>query len=436
MAIELQTTPDRTGPPRTTPATWQDLLPPDRRYVALPSRDDPVVVALDDRPVLAYLRTSLLTVPPHSRLPGWAFAAACALLRLPPTWRLTPHLASAPRAGDLPRPTVGAPGQAIVDLLAAHDGRILLLRHSHDPDGSTLLLLFGPADPTPRLAVKLPARPGAAARVLAEADRLDILATLPIGVLRRTVPEVVALLGHPGQPALVTTAQPGTPMLVGYHRHGHTAHPDAVRADLRAALAWLTAFQAATAGEPAPLDLAPGVPEALARHDGAHPRLEHLAALGRRLRRHHARQVAVHGDYWPGNILTLRGTVSGVVDWERSLPCGSPVRDPARFVLSYSQYLDGHTRPGHRVRGHAGLLGGGPAASLAYSLDGSGWYPDLVRASLTGALARAGVPTSCARDTVLAELAALAAEATDEPYRAGLLAAFDRLTGLPGEVAP
>ncbi|SEL49724.1 phosphotransferase [Streptacidiphilus jiangxiensis] len=445
MTTELALTPDRTGA-----VTWQELLPQGRRYVALPSRGDPVVVALDDRPVLEYLRTSLLTVPPHSRLPGWCVSAACGLLRLPPAWRLTPHLAP-PRSGPAPgpdhpddaapvpvlrgrdrdragQPTPGALGPALADLLAAHDGRILMLRHSHDPDASTLLLLFGAGEATPRLAVKLPARPGAAARVLAEADRLDALAALPLGRLRSTVPEVVELLGHPGQPALVTTAQPGTPMLVDYHRRGHTAHPETVRADLAAAQAWLAAFQSATAGRPAPLDLAPGVLDALAEHDSAHPRLQRLAVLRRRLRRHQARQVAVHGDYWPGNILLRGGTVSGVVDWERSAPTGSPIRDPARLVLGYSQYLDGHTRPGHRIRGHPGLLAGDPAACVAYALDGSGWYPDLVRASLERALTRAGVPAHCARDAVLAETAALAAEATDPTYRAQVLAVFDRLS--------
>jgi hypothetical protein len=323
-------------------------------------------------------------------------------------------------------------------LLDARDGRMLMLRHSHDSDAGALLLLFGPADATPSLAVKLPARPGAAARVLAEADRLEMLASLPLGRLRRTVPEVVDLLGHPGQPALVTTAQPGAPMLVGYHRHGHTADPSTVRADLAAAQAWLAAFQSATAGEPAPLDLAPGVLRSLTEYDGTHPRLERLAALRRRLRRHHARQVAVHGDYWPGNILVRGGTVTGVVDWEHAEPSGSPLRDPARFVLSYSQYLDRHTRPGHRIRGHPGLLAGNPAACVAYALDGSGWYPDLVRASLRRALLRSGIPAHCGRDAVLSEVAALAAEAGDPTYRAGLLDVFDRLSGAgPGkEMSP
>jgi hypothetical protein len=136
----------------------------------------------------------------------------------------------------------------------------------------------------------------------------------------------------------------------------------------------------------------------------------------------------VHGDFWPGNVLVRQGAVSGVVDWERSERAGSPTRDLARFVLSYSHYLDRHTRPGHRVRGHPGLVAGDPAVLLSYALDGAGWYPDLVREYLGRGLARLGLPPECGRDAVLAEVAALAAEATDEGFRRRQLRVFDHLS--------
>ena len=60
----------------------------------------------------------------------------------------------------------------------------------------------------------------------------------------------------------------------------------------------------------------------------------------------------MHGDFWFGNLLTRDGVVSGVVDWEHAAAQGSPLRDAVRFVLSYSLYLDRHTRPGRRVLGH------------------------------------------------------------------------------------
>jgi hypothetical protein len=242
-----------------------------------------------------------------------------------------------------------------------------------------------------------------------------------------------------GLPALVTTALPGTPMLVAYHRFRHTAHAPAVRTDFAAAAHWLAGFQEATAHGRGPLDLAPGVPEALAtalaeENDGpardAERLLSWLDAVRARLRRHQTVRTAVHGDYWPGNLLLDRGRLCGVVDWERFEPAGSPVRDLARFALGYSSYLDRHACRRGRVPGHPALRAGEPAGCLRYALDGSGWYPDLVRGYLARGLARLGLPRGCGRDAVLAEVAALAAEATDPAFRRRQL---DILAALAGE---
>jgi hypothetical protein len=405
---------------------WRGLLSTDQRFVALPSRSRPLVVAAAEAPVLRYVRTALLAAQPHSAVPDWAYTAAREILRVRPLWGLMPHLllAAHRRRPDESR---------LTDLLAAHGARLLVLRHSHDPDARTLLLLFGPIEPWPTLAVKLPSGPGAATRVLAEAERLRRVGALPLGALRKTVPEVVELMVHAGLPALVTTAQPGTPMLVAYHRHGHTARAATVRADLSSAQAWLADFQSATTDGTAALDLAPGLVDTLTRHlaaepDGGTGLLTRLIALRHRLSRYTAPRTAVHGDFWPGNVLVRQGAVSGVVDWERSERAGSPTRDLARFVLSYSHYLDRHTRPGHRVRGHPGLVAGDPAVLLSYALDGAGWYPDLVREYLGRGLARLGLPPECGRDAVLAEVAALAAEATDEGFRRRQLRVFDHLS--------
>ncbi|NIH83917.1 phosphotransferase family protein [Amycolatopsis granulosa] len=405
----------------TGPAHWQAVLPPGRRFVALPSRRRPVVVAEEDPSVLRYVRTCLLAAPPGSTLPGWVFGAARQALRLPVSWRLAPHL----------RAPTGATGR--FDRLAAGH-RLLVLRHSHDPDARILLLLFAPDGRWPRHAAKVSSDPAGAARVLREADRLRAIGGLSLGPVRATVPEVVAVLSDDGSPALVTTAVPGTPMLVGYHRRGHTSRPATVRADFSAAGAWLAAFQSGTTDGVAPLDLAPGVPERLrhrlgARPDGGQRVQDQLAALRQRLGRHQGPRTAVHGDFWPGNLLLDRGAVTGVVDWEWAEPAGSPVRDVARFVLTYSQYLAKHTPPGRQVRGHPGLLAGRPDAALGYALDGEGWYPRLVREFLHTGLRRVGMTPGCARDAVLAELAAVAAEATDRAFGEEQVRVFERLAG-------
>lgn len=394
------------------------MLPPGRRFVALPSRRRFLVLAEDDPCVLRYVRTALLAVPPRSSLPGWVFTAARQALRLPVSWRLAPHVRTPPGGAH---PLGG--------LTEGH--RLLVLRHSHDPDARILLLLFAPGERWPSQAVKVPTEPAGTARLLREADRLREIDTLPLGWLRETVPQVRTVATGP---ALVTTAVPGTPMLVGYHRYGHTRRPAAVRADFAAAGAWLARLQAATAAGFAPLDVAPGVPEALrqclsARPDGGKSVQDQLSALRDRLRRHHAPRTAVHGDFWPGNLLTEHGAITGVVDWERAAPEGSPVRDLARFALAYSSYLDRHTRPGRPVRGHPGLLAGRPAAAITYALHGDGWYPRLVGDFLDTGFHRLGVSPSCARDAVLAEIAALAAEASDRAFAEQQVRVFEQLAG-------
>jgi len=124
----------------------------------------------------------------------------------------------------------------------------------------------------------------------------------------------------------------------------------------------------------------------------------------------------VHGDFWLGNILTRDGVVTGVVDWERAAVAGDPVRDVARFAVSYSLYLDRHTRTSRPVAGHSGLLGRAPGGGVRYVIDGHGWYSLLVRGFMGDALQRLGLPPSLAADVMRAELAAIAAEATEPGF--------------------
>ncbi|HEX3647560.1 MAG TPA: hypothetical protein VHV49_03975, partial [Pseudonocardiaceae bacterium] len=141
-------------------AEWQALLPAGRRFVALPSRTRPVLVAEDRSWVRHYVRTALLTSPPGSAVPGWAYAAVRNALRIPGAWRLTPHV------------TGGAafdPDSGLGALVGATSSAVLVLNHSHDPEGRRVLLLFGPGQRWPTLAVKLPAGRVAAAAVCTEA---------------------------------------------------------------------------------------------------------------------------------------------------------------------------------------------------------------------------------------------------------------------------
>jgi hypothetical protein len=255
---------------------------------------------------------------------------------------------------------------------------------------------------------------------------------LGLGSLASTVPRYVESLAVDGRPVLVSTAVDGAPMSLGYHRFGHTAWPDAVRRDFAAALGWLTDFQTRTSRRvPAPdwpgqvLDTVRG------RWDG-HPALpaavERLEQACSRLAGAKPPATAVHGDFWFGNVLVKNGEVSGVVDWEAASPLGSPLRDLARFVLSYGLYLDRHTAPGSRVLGHPGLSRTGPTPGIAYTLGGRGWFPTLVRRSLADHLQRLEVPSSLWYDVALVGVGEVAASANDDRFGADHL---ERLAALP-----
>ena len=154
-----------------------------------------------------------------------------------------------------------------------------------------------------------------------------------------------------------------------------------------------------------------------------------LAGLHGRLAGYQTPQSVVHGDFWPGNLLVGSGRVLGVIDWENARLAGTPGHDLARFVTTYSLYLDRHTRPGGRVSGHPGLRADRWGAGVEYAIDGAGWYPELARSFVMTGLARLGTSPSCWRDVLLADLAVTAATADHDEFARNHLLLFRRLTG-------
>jgi hypothetical protein len=76
-----------------------------RTYIAVPSRQSPVLVASRDPAVLRYVAASVLSVPPGAGpLPSMALTAGLRVLRLPAAWILAAIL----RAGRVV--LVGRPG--------------------------------------------------------------------------------------------------------------------------------------------------------------------------------------------------------------------------------------------------------------------------------------------------------------------------------------
>lgn len=304
---------------------------------------------------------------------------------------------------------------------------------SKDPNAKVTLLLFPPGQARPVYVAKVPTTDQAACRVEAEAARLRQLHERWLGPEGDTIPGVVDMVRHRGRPVLVTTALRGRPMTTSYHAWRHTARPKAVASDFAAAARWLAAFQRHTAGPAISLTaMLDGVPAALGIRFGRDPELpddlRQLAGLMMRLEGQWAPSTAVHGDFWLGNILVDGEAVSGVADWEVARVSDVPVHDLARFALTYSLYLDRHTRPGRPVAGHRGMRAGRWGAGVDHAMDGVGWYPELVREFLANGLARLGVSPSRWRDVVLAELSVIAAEADHVGFAREHLLLFRRLS--------
>lgn len=314
--------------------------------------------------------------------------------------------------------------QSVAEFARRSGMRSVVIGTQTNPNAKLIVLLAPPGADRPALAIKAPLTDAAAATVRAETAVLRGLRALAARSVVATVPAVVDEVEHLGRPALVMTGLPGRPMSVTYLRHGHTSDPELVAADFDAVGEWLAGLQRATAGPPAPLDIGPGGP--LPAGDRAA-----LEAIRARLRHERVSLTAVHGDLWLGNVLVERGQVTGVVDWEQGALRGQPARDLVRFALGYALYLDRRTRPGRRVRGHAGLLAGGFGAGLEYAIDGDGWFPDLFRGFVRRGLARLGAAPGVWRDACLAGIAEIAACADDPQFARDHLDLFRRLTRRP-----
>ena len=319
------------------------------------------------------------------------------------------------------------PEDALLD--PAH-ARGLLLAASRDPDAKLTFLVTD--EPLVPLAVKIPVSVGAGNAVDHERRMLVALAGMPLGELARTVPRCVGSPSTETGRALVSTALAGRPMTVGYHQWHHTARPAPVAADFRIAAEWLSAFQQVTGSGTARVTWAGDVAQTLTdrwRGDtclGA--AVSRLRAVDRVLGGAHAPVTAVHGDYWFGNVLAHEGRVSGVIDWENGSAAGQPLRDLARFALSYSLYLDRHTRPGRRVAGHPGLRRVGFAPGIRYALLDTGWLPTQVESFLRAGLGRLGLPPAWWYDVALVGIGEVAASANDDDFGRGHL---ELLAGMP-----
>ena len=327
-------------------------------------------------------------------------------------------------------------GQSVLsaaDLLGVPGRAGVLMCASRDPDAKLTFVVSASAHAAAaeQLVVKVPVTEGAAKVVEDEARTLVRLRCLDLGALGPTIPRYVRSAVVGGRTSMISTSLPGRSMAVGYHSWRHTARRHLVREDLRLAAQWLATFQADTTSGVAPLTWPAQTAAALAERWAGHPRLE-AAASRLTLAQEHMEGLRtpvtfVHGDFWFGNLLVRDGQISGCVDWEAASPQGCPLRDVARFMLSYALYLDRHGRPDHRVPGHRGLRRGQFGAGVSHVLTTDAWVGRDLRGFVGAALSRLGLPRSLWYDVALTGLAEVAVTANDDDFAGshlGLLASL------------
>lgn len=321
------------------------------------------------------------------------------------------------------------------DELLSGAGRGVLLSMSKDPDAKVTFVTTAGDPRHHRVAVKVGTTPRASLAVETEGRALVGLRRRPLGRLHDTIPRYVNSFRDGSTAVLVSSIVPGVPMSVAYHQWLHTARPEPVRADFRRAWRWLRTFQQHTAGPSSPVTWAEAVRDDVAGRWDGHPQLPHalgrLDAAAEMLRGCVTPTSAVHGDFWFGNVLVTGDDVSGVIDWESAAMSGCPLRDLARFALSYSLYLDRHTRPGHRVLGHPGLRRSGFGNGIRYALLGPSWLSVTVRDFLATGSADLGLTRGHWYAVGITGLGEIAASANSEAFGADHLGLLARLPTRP-----
>jgi aminoglycoside phosphotransferase (APT) family kinase protein len=305
---------------------------------------------------------------------------------------------------------------------------VVLLATTKDPNGKLTVLSVDSDGQTAVRVNKVALTRTAAEALRRERSALQSIRT-HLTALEDTIPQI--LQTFEGDRALVMSGLPGEPLTRRYHQWRHTRQPSRVRADFEAVGRWLAQMQALPTGPPAPVTMLAGVADVLSHRfrgwsqcDSA---LAGVAEVERRLQLAHTPRTVVHGDFWAGNVLLNNGVVSGVVDWEFSQLVGEPIHDIARFALTYSLYLDRHTKHGTRVRGHPGLRADRWGAGIRYAIHGEGWYPTLVHGFLRDGLSRLGAHALDVSDVLLAELATIAAESDDDDFALAHIQLFTTL---------
>lgn len=316
-----------------------------------------------------------------------------------------------------------------------------------DPASKVTFILFDRGG-SPAVAAKVGRRPESESALLAEHAILSALWSTGLPTVIAQMPEPLAIERIGGRLVLFLSAVPGEPMTTRYYSSGHVSDPRLVDRDFALAGSWLARFQTETRGASVRSDgaefdrLADPIIERYRREIGWTSWERRLFDVvwrrAKDLRDRRFPLVAVHGDYWMGNILVQGGALGGVVDWERAESTGLPFFDIYKFPTSYGFYLDrASPGTGGRVPGHPGRdefrvtwrrFGDWPnLIGFGYAYFGHGWFPRRVQSYVLGHLDRLGIPHEANAVFFPIFLADQATSLHDPDFRSGyrsLLGAF------------
>jgi len=328
----------------------------------------------------------------------------------------------------------------------------IVLGADRDPEAHvTMVFLDGTG--SPGAVAKVSREFGGEAALQVEHFILSQLAVVGSPWVRTQVPEVLGLHRVGRRLVLVTSPLPGRPMRTAYYSPGHVADPRRVREDFARAGSWLarfhreTTFATPTFGDGA-FDLwVQGVLDRYRREIGWGPEEDEVftEVRGRALDLYGTRLplVVSHGDFTIGNVMVADGRLCGLIDWERGELARPPFRDIYKFPTSYAMYLDrAAPRPGGGALGHPERE---PIAAawrrhsawpnlpgIGYAYFGSGWFPELVRRHVLGALDRLEIPHAANAVFFPLFLAEEAMSIPDPAFRAGYRSAVRALADQVG----
>jgi hypothetical protein len=196
--------------------------------------------------------------------------------------------------------------------LSAYSGWVLLRHYPEDSRRRHVLFLFESDAAEPSLVVKTGRCAAEGGSLGREHDLLAALRQRLAAPMRATLPEPLSLESAGEHEALLLTHLSGRPLAISMQRsiRPHAAH----ESHLAAAGKWLAELQQQTAS-------------------GTHPE----------------DRSAVHGDFWPRNVLFTRAAdLSGVIDWEGGTLSGSRRHDLFSLPLLFA--LEGFWRDGDPLR--------------------------------------------------------------------------------------